>query len=73
MVQAGMYRTGVHQLCHRHLVDAAETLIPGVADNLHHQRVLQADESVNGVVNNFSFEGHGVAKVSGVSQFYGRS
>jgi hypothetical protein len=36
-----------------------------MADYLHHQRMLQADEAVNGVVYYFSFEGHGLAKVSG--------
>jgi hypothetical protein len=65
MVQAGMYRARVHQLRHGHLMDAPQPLIPGMADYLHHQRMLQADKSVNGVVYYFSFEGHAAAKVSG--------
>jgi hypothetical protein len=59
MVQPGIYRARVHELRHSHLIDAAETLIPRVADNLHHKRMLQPNETVKGVVYYFSFESHG--------------
>ena len=66
VVQACMYRSRVYKACQRHLMYAPQPLIPGMADDLHHKRILQPDETINGVVYNFAFECHGSAKVRAV-------
>jgi hypothetical protein len=46
-----------------HLVNTTQPLIVGMADYLEHQWVINTDETINRVVDDFSFETHVGAKV----------
>jgi hypothetical protein len=63
MCHAAVHGTGVHQVGKRHLVNTTQPLIVGVADYLEHQWVIDTDETINRVVDDFSFETHVKAKV----------
>jgi hypothetical protein len=46
------------------LVNAPQALVIGMTHHLEHQRIVDADETVNGIVDDLAFETHAGAKVS---------
>ena len=54
MMQPGMHRARVHQVGERHLMNASQTLVPGMRDHLKNQRIIDGNKTVNGVINNLS-------------------
>jgi hypothetical protein len=59
---AGMHGAGVNEVRKSHLVNAAKALVKRMTDHPENKRVINADESINGVVDDFTFVTHSAAK-----------
>ena len=50
-----MYCARINQVRKSHLMNAAETLVKRMRDNVEYQGVIDSDESINGIVNDLLF------------------
>lgn len=53
MMESGMGGTGIDQVAQPQLTDSAQALKPGMLNQLEKQCMLDTDETVNRVVDNF--------------------
>ena len=57
MMQPGMHCTGVHKMRKSHLADPAQTLIGRVLNDLQYQWIINSDEAMYWIIDNFSDSG----------------
>jgi hypothetical protein len=55
MMQAGMHCTRINQVCKCHLMNASQTLVPGMRDHLKNKWVIDGNKTVYGVINDLSY------------------
>lgn len=54
MMKPGMYCTRVNEICKRHLLNPAQTLIDRLCHQPEDQRIINRDETIHGIINYFS-------------------
>jgi hypothetical protein len=54
-MKAGMYSAGINQVGKSHLLNAPQTLVPGVRNYLKNQRIINGYKAMYGVINDLSY------------------
>ena len=53
MMKTGMNRSGINEVGKSHLLYATEALVERIPDDFQYQRMVNGDESVNRVIDDF--------------------
>src|ERR1700753_699181 len=54
MMQPGMHRTGIYQMCKSHLADPAQSLIKRMTRDIQQDRMIQRNKAIYRIIDNLS-------------------